>query len=55
LKKAENVLRGMQATEALVRQAADEALKDASPLRENGFKADLVYAALKEAVLAVAA
>jgi hypothetical protein len=45
----------MQATEALVRQAADEALKDASPLRENGFKADLVYAALKEAVLAVAA
>jgi xanthine dehydrogenase YagS FAD-binding subunit len=55
LKKAENVLRGMQATEALVRQAADEALKDASPLRENGFKADLIYAALKEAVLAVAA
>jgi xanthine dehydrogenase YagS FAD-binding subunit len=55
LKKAENVLRGMQATEALVRQAADEALKDASPLRENGFKADLVCAALKEAVLAVAA
>jgi len=55
LKKAENVLRGMQATEALVRQAADEALKDASPLRENGFKVDLIYAALKEAVLAVAA
>jgi xanthine dehydrogenase YagS FAD-binding subunit len=55
LRKAENVLRGKPVTEALVRQAVDEALKEASPLRENGYKADLVYAALKEAVLAVAA
>lgn len=55
LKKVEDILRGKPATEALVRQAADEALKDASPLRENGFKADLVFAALKEAVLAAAA
>jgi xanthine dehydrogenase YagS FAD-binding subunit len=55
LKKAEDVLRGKPATEALVRQAADEALKDASPLRENGFKSDLIFAALKEAVLAAAA
>ncbi len=55
LKKAEDVLRGKPATEASARQAADAALKDASPLRENGYKADLVYAALKEAVLAVAA
>lgn len=55
LRKAEDVLRGKPATEASVRQAVDEALKDASPLRENGFKADLVYAALKEAVLAAAA
>jgi xanthine dehydrogenase YagS FAD-binding subunit len=55
LRKAEDVLRGRPATEALVRQAADEALKEASPLRENGYKADLVYAALKEAVLAVTA
>jgi xanthine dehydrogenase YagS FAD-binding subunit len=55
LKKAEDVLRGKPATEASIRQAADAALMDASPLRENGFKADLVYAALKEAVLAAAA
>lgn len=55
LKKAEDVLRGKPVSEAVVRQAADAALKDASPLRENGFKADLVFAALKEAVLAVAA
>jgi xanthine dehydrogenase YagS FAD-binding subunit len=55
LKKAEDMLRGKPVSEALVRQAADAALKDASPLRENGFKADLVFAALKQAVLAVAA
>jgi xanthine dehydrogenase YagS FAD-binding subunit len=55
LKKVEDVLRGKPANEAAVRQAVDEALKDASPLRENGFKAELVFAALKEAVLAVAA
>lgn len=54
LKKAEDVLRGKPVSEALVRQAADAALQDASPLRENGFKADLVFAALKEAVLAAA-
>jgi xanthine dehydrogenase YagS FAD-binding subunit len=54
-RKAEEVLRGKPATEALLRQAVDAALKDASPLRENGYKADLVYAALKEAVLAIAA
>ena len=55
LRKAEAALRGKPATEASVRQAVDEALKDAAPLRENGYKADLVYAALKEAVLAAAA
>ncbi len=55
LKKAEDALRGRPATEASVRQAVDEALKEASPLRENGFKADLVFAALKEAVLAAEA
>jgi xanthine dehydrogenase YagS FAD-binding subunit len=55
LKKAEDVLRGKPATETSVRQAVEAALQDASPLRENGYKADLVFAALKEAVLAVAA
>lgn len=55
LKKAEDVLRGKPVTEALIRQAADAALADAAPMRENGYKADLVFAALKRAVLAVAA
>ncbi|OGD12994.1 MAG: hypothetical protein A2V76_03705 [Candidatus Aminicenantes bacterium RBG_16_63_14] len=55
LRKAEDALRGKPVSEALVRQAADAALKDASPMRENGFKADLVFAALKEAVMAAAA
>jgi xanthine dehydrogenase YagS FAD-binding subunit len=55
LKKAEDVLRGKPATETSVRQAVEAALQDASPLRENGYKANLVFAALKEAVLAVAA
>jgi xanthine dehydrogenase YagS FAD-binding subunit len=52
-KKAEDVLRGRPVTEALVRKAADAALEDASPLKENGYKTDLVFAALKQAVLAV--
>jgi xanthine dehydrogenase YagS FAD-binding subunit len=53
LKKAEDVLRGRPVTEALVRRAADAALEDASPLKENGYKAELVFAALKQAVLAI--
>jgi xanthine dehydrogenase YagS FAD-binding subunit len=55
LKKAEDVLRGQPLTEALAVKAAEAALKDASPLRENGYKADLVTAALKQAVRAVTA
>jgi xanthine dehydrogenase YagS FAD-binding subunit len=53
LKKAEDVLRGQPVTDELVRKAADAALADAAPLRENGYKTDLVFAALKRAVLAV--
>jgi xanthine dehydrogenase YagS FAD-binding subunit len=53
-KEAEDVLRGRPVTEALIRQAADAALAGANPLKENGYKADLVFAALKQAVLAVA-
>jgi xanthine dehydrogenase YagS FAD-binding subunit len=53
LKKAEDAMRGKPVTEALIRAAADAALADASPLRENGYKADLVFAALKQAVMAV--
>jgi xanthine dehydrogenase YagS FAD-binding subunit len=54
LKKAEAVLKGRAASEAVIREAAEAALTDAVPLKENGYKTDLVYAALKEAVLAIA-
>jgi xanthine dehydrogenase YagS FAD-binding subunit len=55
LKKAENALKGKAVTEAAVRQAAGAALTDATPLRENGYKTDLVFAALKNALTAIAA
>ena len=55
LKKAEDVLRGKPVTEALVKEAVGAALKDATPLRENGYKADLVFAALRQAVAAIIA
>jgi xanthine dehydrogenase YagS FAD-binding subunit len=55
LKRAEDILRGKPVTEDLIRRAAEEELKAAAPLRQNGYKLDLVRAALKEAVLAVAA
>ncbi len=55
LKKAEDMLKGKPANEAVIREAAAAALVDASPLKENGYKTDLVYAALKEAVLAITA
>lgn len=54
LKKAEDVLRGKRVSGSLVKEAADAALADASPLRENGYKTDLVRAALKEAVMSLA-
>ena len=55
LRKAEDALRGKAVSKAAIRQAADEALKDAVPLRENGYKIDLVRASLERAVLAAAA
>ncbi len=55
LKKAEDALRGQAATEEAVGRAAEAALADAAPLRENGYKADLLRAALKQAVMAIGA
>ncbi|MBM7117252.1 FAD binding domain-containing protein [Archangium primigenium] len=40
--KAEKVLRGQRATAQAFRAAADAELADASPLRDNGFKVELV-------------
>jgi xanthine dehydrogenase YagS FAD-binding subunit len=53
MKAAEDILRGKPVTEALVRQAADEALKAATPLAENAYKIDLAAAAIRRAVLAL--
>lgn len=55
LKKAEDALRGQAATEDAAGRAAEAALADAAPLRENGYKTDLLRAALKQAVMAVGA
>ncbi|HSA96640.1 MAG TPA: xanthine dehydrogenase family protein subunit M [Acidobacteriota bacterium] len=54
LRKAEDALRGRPVSEALVREAAEAELKDAAPLKENGYKTDLVFAVLKKAVMAAA-
>ena len=53
MKTAEDILRGKPVTEALVRQAADEALKAATPLAENAYKKDLTAVAIRRAVLAL--
>jgi len=54
LKKVEDALRGRTASEAVIDEAADAALADAAPLRENGYKTGLVRAALRQAVTTVA-
>ncbi len=53
LNKAENALRGRAVTETLIEQAVDGSLEEASPLSENGYKADLVCAAVKKAITAI--
>jgi xanthine dehydrogenase YagS FAD-binding subunit len=53
MKAAEDLIRGKTVTEALVRQAADEALKAATPLAENAYKKDLAAVAVRRAVLAL--
>ncbi|MFQ6037600.1 MAG: FAD binding domain-containing protein [Candidatus Aminicenantales bacterium] len=50
LKTAEDMLQGKPITDDLVRQAVEEALKEARPLKENGYKRDLVHAAVADAV-----
>ncbi len=53
LKKAEDTLRGRPITDALLAQAAGEALKDAKPLAENAYKLDFAAAAIKKAVMSL--
>ncbi len=51
LEKAENMIKGEKITENLLRQATREALKEAKPLAENGYKKELVEAAVYRASL----
>lgn len=54
LRKAENIIKGKTATEELLKQAAREALKEARPLKENGYKKELLEVVLSRAVLSLA-
>jgi xanthine dehydrogenase YagS FAD-binding subunit len=54
LKKAENLIKGKKVTEQLVRDATREALKEAKPLEENGYKKELAEIILYRAVLSLA-
>ena len=53
LEKAENIIKGEKVTEDLVRKAAREALKEAKPLEENGYKKELAETVLCRAVLSL--
>lgn len=53
LEKAENMIRGKAATEELLRQAAQEALKEARALKDNGYKKELLEVVLSRATLSL--
>jgi len=53
LRKSENIIKGKTATEELLKQAAREALKEARPLKENGYKKELLEVVLSRAVLSL--
>ncbi len=53
LTKAENIIKGNKVTEDLVRDATREALKEAKPLEENGYKKELAEIVLYRAVLSL--
>lgn len=53
LEKAENIIRGKKVTEDMVRKAVREALREAKPLKENGYKKELVETVLYRAALSL--
>jgi xanthine dehydrogenase YagS FAD-binding subunit len=53
MKKSEAVLAGKPVTDALIGQAAEAGLAEASPLAENAYKKPLAAAALRRAVRAI--
>lgn len=54
LEKAEKLIKGKRVTENLLKQAAGEALKDASPMTENGYKKELAEAVIYRAAMSLA-
>lgn len=54
LAKAEEALKGARPTEGTVRKAVDKAVASAAPLAENGYKIDMLRAAVIDAVLKAA-
>ncbi len=53
LKTAEDMIKGKKVTENLLRQTAREALKEARPLKDNGYKKELVETILSRAALSL--
>lgn len=53
LDKAEKLIKGKKVTEDLLREAAKEALKEAKPLEENGYKIELAQTAVYRAALSL--
>ena len=53
LKIAEDMIKGKKVTEDLLSQAAREALKEARPLKDNGYKKELAGTVLSRAVLSL--
>jgi len=53
LQKAEEAIKGKKLSEEAVRVAAREALQDAKPLEENGYKKDLVEVVLARTVMSL--
>jgi xanthine dehydrogenase YagS FAD-binding subunit len=51
---AEDALMGKTITEATAAAAAEAALKDAQPLRQNAYKIDVAKVAVKRAILRAA-
>ena len=53
-KASNDILGNKDITDALAAEAADAAVKDAQPMKENGYKVQLIKVAVKRALLAAA-
>lgn len=53
LEKAEKLIKGKKVSEQMLREAAREALKEAKPLEDNGYKVELAEVAIYRAALSL--